>query len=209
MVNQAIVILDIFGTAVFAISGVLVASKRRMDLFGALVLATVTAIGGGTIRDMALGLTPVFWVDQGIYLWVIVITSLASIALLNNFPTPPKWMLPVADAIGMAVFVAIGANKTLLVDSSMIVAVMMGVVTACGGGMIRDVLANQVPLVLQREIYATACIAGGIVWAIAVQLGFNLTLVTGLCVFTALVIRLVAIRYHLSLPRLGTTRMGE
>nr|WP_245579590.1 trimeric intracellular cation channel family protein [Aliagarivorans taiwanensis] len=203
------VILDIFGTAVFAISGVLVASKRRMDLFGALVLATVTAIGGGTIRDMALGLTPVFWVDQGIYLWVIVITSLASIALLNNFPTPPKWMLPVADAIGMAVFVAIGANKTLLVDSSMIVAVMMGVVTACGGGMIRDVLANQVPLVLQREIYATACIAGGIVWAIAVQLGFNLTLVTGLCVFTALVIRLVAIRYHLSLPRLGTTRMGE
>ncbi|WP_026971741.1 trimeric intracellular cation channel family protein [Aliagarivorans marinus] len=209
MVNQAIVILDIFGTAVFAISGVLVASKRRMDLFGALVLATVTAIGGGTIRDMALGLTPVFWVDQGIYLWVIVITSLASIALLNNFPTPPKWMLPVADAIGMAVFVAIGANKTLLVDSSMIVAVMMGVVTACGGGMIRDVLANQVPLVLQREIYATACIAGGIVWAIAVQLGFNLTLVTGLCVFTALIIRLVAIRYHLSLPRLGTTRMGE
>nr|WP_245587168.1 trimeric intracellular cation channel family protein [Aliagarivorans marinus] len=203
------VILDIFGTAVFAISGVLVASKRRMDLFGALVLATVTAIGGGTIRDMALGLTPVFWVDQGIYLWVIVITSLASIALLNNFPTPPKWMLPVADAIGMAVFVAIGANKTLLVDSSMIVAVMMGVVTACGGGMIRDVLANQVPLVLQREIYATACIAGGIVWAIAVQLGFNLTLVTGLCVFTALIIRLVAIRYHLSLPRLGTTRMGE
>ncbi|MDO6764239.1 trimeric intracellular cation channel family protein [Agarivorans sp. 1_MG-2023] len=206
MGNTILFSLDLFGTAVFAISGVLVASRRKMDLFGALVLACVTAIGGGTIRDMALGASPVFWVENGLYLWVILIASLSSVLLLNNFPTPPRWLLPVADAIGMAVFMAIGAEKALQYGAPMIVAVTMGVITACGGGMIRDVLANQVPLVLQREVYATACIVGGLVWVAALFLEFSATLATSACIFTALIIRLVAIRYHLSLPKLAKNR---
>ncbi|WP_432455293.1 trimeric intracellular cation channel family protein [Agarivorans sp. QJM3NY_29] len=206
MGNTIIFSLDLFGTAVFAISGVLIASRRRMDLFGALVLACVTAIGGGTIRDMALGASPVFWVENGLYLWVILAASLGAIVLLNNFPSPPRWLLPVADAIGMAVFMAIGANKALQMGAPMIVSVTMGVITACGGGMIRDVLANQVPLVLQREIYATACIVGGCVWAITENLGFSTTITTSSCIISALVIRLVAIRYHLSLPKLSKNR---
>ncbi|WP_432464085.1 trimeric intracellular cation channel family protein [Agarivorans sp. QJM3NY_33] len=206
MGNTIIFSLDLFGTAVFAISGVLIASRRRMDLFGALVLACVTAIGGGTIRDMALGASPVFWVENGLYLWVILAASLGAIVLLNNFPSPPRWLLPVADAIGMAVFMAIGANKALQMGAPMIVSVTMGVITACGGGMIRDVLANQVPLVLQREIYATACIVGGCVWTITENLGFSTTIATSSCIISALVIRLVAIRYHLSLPKLSKNR---
>lgn len=206
MANTIIYSLDLFGTAVFAISGVLVASRRRMDLFGALVLACVTAIGGGTIRDMALGASPVFWVENSLYIWVIVSTSLLSILLLNNFPSPPRWLLPVADAIGMAVFMAIGAEKALAFGAPMIVAVVMGVVTACGGGMIRDVLANQVPLVLQREVYATACIAGGLVWVAALYLSPSAGFASSACIITALLIRLVAIRYHLSLPKLSKNR---
>ncbi len=206
MANTIIYSLDLFGTAVFAISGVLVASRRRMDLFGALVLACVTAIGGGTIRDMALGASPIFWVENSLYIWVIVGTSLLSILLLNNFPSPPRWLLPVADAVGMAVFMAIGAEKALAFGAPMIVAVVMGVVTACGGGMIRDVLANQVPLVLQREVYATACIAGGLVWVAALHLIPSVGFASSACIITALLIRLVAIRYHLSLPKLSKNR---
>ncbi|GGB16942.1 trimeric intracellular cation channel family protein [Agarivorans gilvus] len=206
MANTIIYSLDLFGTAVFAISGVLVASRRKMDLFGALVLACVTAIGGGTIRDMALGANPVFWVENSLYIWVIVSASLLSILLLNNFPSPPRWLLPVADAIGMAVFMAIGAEKALAFGAPMIVAVVMGVVTACGGGMIRDVLANQVPLVLQREVYATACIAGGLVWVAALYLTPSAGFASSACIVTALLIRLVAIRYHLSLPKLSKNR---
>jgi uncharacterized membrane protein YeiH len=195
-------LLDYFGTAVFALSGVLLASRRRMDPFGAFVLASVTAIGGGTMRDIALGDTPVFWVHNAIYLWVIMGTCLVSMILLNRFPKPPQWLLPVADAIGMAVFMAIGAKKAAAFDVPIVVAIVMGVMTACGGGMIRDILANRIPLVLRSEIYATACIVGGIFWGISNLLGLQSWVGTAACIVTALAIRLVAIRYHLALPRL-------
>lgn len=135
-------ILDMFGTAVFAISGVLLASKLRMDPFGMIVLAMVTAIGGGTIRDMVLGATPVFWVTQTEYLWVILATCVLSIVLIRHPRRLPWYVLPVADAIGLAVFVAIGVDKALSYGASPMVAVIMGVLTGCGGGIIRDVLAR-------------------------------------------------------------------
>ncbi|CAG8999414.1 MAG: hypothetical protein CENE_01388 [Candidatus Celerinatantimonas neptuna] len=194
--------LDYFGTAVFAVSGVLVAGRRRMDPFGALVLATCTAIGGGTIRDMVLGLTPVFWVHQVSYLWVILGASVITIIGLWQFPKPSWWLLPVADAIGMATFVAIGAVKSRQVGAPLSVCVVMGVLTACGGGLLRDVLANRVPLVLRQEIYATACLAGGLCWVLGVILGAPFWVSTILCIIPALLIRLIAIRFHLSLPTL-------
>lgn len=197
-------LLDYFGTAVFALSGVLLASRHQMDPFGALVLASVTAIGGGTMRDMALGFTPVFWVENANYLWVIIAASLLSMLLLNRFPKPPAWLLPVADAIGMSVFMAMGANKALGMGSPIIVAIVMGVMTACGGGLIRDVLADRIPLLLRSEIYATACIAGGFAWAVTISLQLPLWISTAACIITALTIRLIAIRFHLSLPQLMT-----
>lgn len=194
--------LDYFGTAVFAASGVLVASRRRMDPFGALVLAVCTAIGGGTIRDMALGQTPVFWVHQVNYLWVVLIASVITLVGLSYFSRQRWWLLPVADAIGMATFMAIGAIRAQHAGAPLSVCVLMGVLTACGGGMLRDILANRVPLVLRQEVYATACLVGGLCWVLAVLSGAPVWVSTLLCILPALLIRLVAIRFHLSLPTL-------
>ncbi|WP_434356864.1 TRIC cation channel family protein [Parasalinivibrio latis] len=193
-------LLDMFGTAVFAVSGVLLAGKLRMDPFGVIVLAAVTAIGGGTIRDMALGATPVFWITDTNYLWVILITCAVSIAAIRRPRRVPWYVLPVADAIGLAVFVAIGVNKALQFGASPMVAVIMGVMTGCGGGIIRDILAREIPMVLRTEVYATACIAGGCIHTIALAMGSDAVTSSIAGIMTTLLIRLAAIRWHLSLP---------
>ncbi|CZF84693.1 membrane protein [Grimontia sp. AD028] len=197
-------ILDMFGTAVFAISGVLLASKLRMDPFGMIVLAMVTAIGGGTIRDMALGATPVFWVNQPEYLWMILVTCILSMLLIRQPRRLPWYFLPVADAIGLAVFVAIGVDKALSYGASPMVAVIMGVITGCGGGIIRDVLAREIPMLFRTEVYATACIAGGIIHTVALAANVDVEIASIAGMITTLLIRLAAIRWHLSLPVFGS-----
>lgn len=153
--------LDILGTAVFAISGVLLAGKLRMDPFGVLVLGVVTAVGGGTIRDMALANGPVFWIKDPTDLVVAMVTCLLTIVLVRQPRRLPKWILPVLDAVGLAVFVGIGVNKAFIAGTGPLVAICMGVLTGVGGGIIRDILAREVPMILRTEIYATACIIGG------------------------------------------------
>ena len=193
--------LDIIGTAVFAISGVLLAGKLRMDPFGVLVLGVVTAVGGGTIRDMALANGPVFWVKDPTDLVVAMVTSMFTILLVRQPRRLPKWVLPVLDAVGLAVFVGIGGP---------LVAVCMGVVTGVGGGIIRDVLAREIPMILRTEIYATACIVGGIVHATAYytfQVPLENAAMIGMVV--TLVIRLAAIRWHLKLPTFALDENGR
>lgn len=191
---------DIAGTAVFAISGVLLAGRLKMDPFGVVVLASVTAIGGGSIRDMLLGATPVFWITDTNYIWMIIITCALTLALVSHPKRMPWYVLPVLDAIGLAAFVGIGVEKSLNYNDSMTIAVIMGVITGCGGGIIRDILAREIPMVLRSEIYATACIAGGIVHTCALYFGLTSS-VAFLCgVVVTLSIRLAAIRWHLSLP---------
>lgn len=189
-----------FGTAIFAISGVLLAGRLKMDPFGVIVLASVTAIGGGTIRDMALGATPVFWITDTNYLLVIFITCILTMLIIRKPKRLPWYILPVSDAIGLAVFVGIGVEKALKYNADPMVAVIMGVITGCGGGIIRDVLAREVPMILRSEVYATACILGGI--AHTSSLTFNIEGPTSMLlgVATTLIIRLAAIRWHLSLP---------
>ncbi|MBJ3813388.1 TRIC cation channel family protein [Shimwellia pseudoproteus] len=193
--------LDIIGTAVFAISGVLLAGKLRMDPFGVLVLGVVTAVGGGTIRDMALDNGPVFWVKDPTDLVVAMVTSMMTILLVRQPRRLPKWILPVLDAVGLAVFVGIGVNKSFLAATGPLIAVCMGVLTGVGGGIIRDVLAREVPMILRTEIYATACIVGGIVHAVAWDT-FNVPLEQACMLGMActLAIRLAAIRWRLKLP---------
>ncbi|WP_299018993.1 TRIC cation channel family protein [uncultured Photobacterium sp.] len=192
--------LDMFGTAVFAASGVLLAGRLRMDPFGVVVLASVTAIGGGTIRDMALGATPVFWITDTNYLWMIFATCLISMLAIRRPRQIPWYILPVADAIGLAVFVAIGVEKALRFGASPMVAVIMGVMTGCGGGVIRDVLAREIPMVLRTEVYATACILGGIIHTGALIIHVDSAVATLAGIISTLTIRLAAIRWHLSLP---------
>lgn len=192
--------LDILGTAVFAISGVLLAGKLKMDPFGVLVLGTVTAIGGGTIRDLLLDV-PVFWIANSTDLVVAMLTCMLTILIVRAPTKLPKWILPVLDAIGLAVFVGIGVNKALDQDVNAIIAICMGVITGVGGGMIRDTLAREIPMILRREVYATACIAGGAVHALSfLYLGMPQYHAMLLGIAVTLTIRLTAIRWQLQLP---------
>ncbi|ALR16490.1 MULTISPECIES: TRIC cation channel family protein [Vibrio] len=206
MDSMLLYMIDLFGTAIFAISGVLLAGRLKMDPFGVIVLGSVTAIGGGTIRDMALGATPVFWVTDPTYLWVIFITCLLTMLIVRRPKRLPWWVLPVCDAIGLAVFVGIGVEKALAYNASGMVAVIMGVITGCGGGIIRDVLAREVPMVLRSEVYATACIIGGIFHTTAIAMGYDHSTALIACVSSTLIIRLGAIRWHLSLPTFAINR---
>lgn len=191
---------DLFGTAVFAFSGVLMAGRLRMDGFGVIVLATVTAIGGGTIRDLIIGADKVFWTVDTLYLWVILVTALVGQYIAKLPKRLPWYILPLADAFGLATFTIIGAEKALNHGFSGMVAVMMGVITGVAGGVIRDVLAREIPMVLQREIYATACVLGGIIYTCALMFEMAPLLATVLGFCGTLFLRIAAIRWHLSLP---------
>lgn len=200
MDSMLLYLIDLFGTAIFAISGVLLAGRLKMDPFGVTVLGSVTAIGGGTIRDMALGATPVFWITDTNYLWAILITCLITMLIVRRPKRLAWWVLPVCDAIGLAVFVGIGVDKAMHYQDSALVAIIMGVITGCGGGIIRDVLAREVPMVLRSEVYATACLIGGVFHTTALAIGYDNDTAFLAGVASTLIIRLGAIRWHLSLP---------
>jgi uncharacterized membrane protein YeiH len=192
--------LDMAGVIVFALSGVILACRSRMDPFGMLVLAAVTGIGGGTLRDLVLGVRPVFWVADPTYLWVILATVALSILGFRYIHRLTRIVLPVTDAFGLALFTVIGAHKALLLQAPGVVAVLMGLLTGVAGGMIRDVLARRVPMVLREEIYATASIAGGIAFVALSAVGAPLATCVALSLAVTLGLRLAAIRWHLALP---------
>ncbi|MBL4816514.1 trimeric intracellular cation channel family protein [Shewanella sp.] len=191
---------DLCGTAVFALSGALAAGRHRMDPFGVIVLASVTAVGGGSIRDALLGTTPVFWIRDPNYIIVILITVLLTLILVRRPKKIPQHTLPIADALGLALFTVIGAEKALNLELGGMIAVVMGLITGVGGGMIRDLLCRQVPMILRTEIYATASILGGICYSVSIYLGVDNMYAVLVSMAVALCIRLAAIRWHLSLP---------
>jgi len=191
--------LDLFGTAVFACSGALAAGQRRMDLFGVMVLAFVTAVGGGTIRDLVIGNTPVFWVRDPVYAWVALSAGIVTF-LAAHFYRLRSEMLVIADAFGLAVFTVIGTRIGVDLLGPGVIATMTGIMSGVVGGVIRDVLVNRVPLVFQREIYASAALLG----AIALQIidGFGVTPPAPALVAGAMVLglRLAAVKWQLHLP---------
>lgn len=197
--------LDLFGTAVFAISGALAAGRKNLDLFGVIVLGLVTAVGGGTLRDATLGATPVFWVVDPVYIIVASTAALITV-VLARLDRIPHGLLVKADALGLATFTVIGAEKALSLGFSPVIALVTGVMTGCFGGMIRDLLCGEIPLILQKEIYATAALFGA-----GVYVGVGLTpLPTAAAIWSgllaALLLRLAAIRWHLQLPVFTTHR---
>lgn len=196
---------DILGTIVFAISGVLLASKKEMDPIGALVLGVITAIGGGTIRDIILNNGPIFWITDSTDLWVGIITSLCTMLIIrySSIDIYPRWLMPILDAIGLAVFVGIGINKAAACEVNGLIMICMGVLTGVGGGILRDVLARDIPMVFRTDIYATACLIGGAVHVTTyLVLGVALEVATVMGILTTLTIRLLAIYWHLKLPTL-------
>lgn len=198
-------VLDIFGTAVFAVSGALAAGRKQMDLFGAVVLAVVTAVGGGTFRDLVLGATPVFWIRDPWYLGTATAAALITFGAARITRVPAVG-LQLADAVGLATFTVIGTQAALGHAVSPAVAVLMGVMTGVLGGMVRDVLAGEVPLVLRREIYATASLCGAVVLVGLQAVGTANHLAVPVAAAVTLALRLVALRWKLSLPIFPTPR---
>ncbi len=191
--------MDMLGTAVFAVSGALMAARKRYDIFGFLVVAMAPAIGGGTVRDMALGALPVFWVSDPNYLLVTVLVAVATF-FLARFIERYMTALLVADAFGLGLFAVVGAEKALMLGVEPLIAVAMGTITACGGGILRDVLCREEPLILRRDIYATAALLGAGLFVGLLHATHDRTLALAAGFLGALLLRLIAIRRNLSLP---------
>jgi len=194
-----IYVLDLFGVAVFAITGALAAGKKQMDLFGAVVLALATALGGGTLRDLILGAFPIFWISDPTYIFVGTAAAI-SIFVLARFLRPPAKALKLADAFGLAVFTVIGTRKAISLGVTGSISVIMGVLTGVAGGIIRDMLSGEIPLVLKAEIYATASLCGAITFAVLTNHFYSMEVSAPAAIIVVLALRLAAIHWNLSLP---------
>ena len=191
-------ILDFIGTFAFAISGIRLASAKRFDWFGAYVVGLVTAIGGGTIRDILLGATP-GWMTNPIYLictgmallWVIFFGK-HLIHLHNTFF--------IFDSIGLALFTVVGVGMSLSLGYPFWVAIIMGTLTGAAGGVIRDVLINEIPLIFRKEIYAMACVIGGVFYWATSLMGLDVVVVQLISGASVFITRILAVKYHICLP---------
>ncbi len=194
-------LLDLIGTMAFAMSGALTAMNKKLDLFGVFIIAFVTAVGGGTLRDVMIGRTPVGWMLDLNYVYLIVIGFILTILFRKKFDrllTP----LLLFDTIGLGVFTLIGLEKGINIGLHPLICISLGTITACFGGVIRDILCSEIPVVFRKEIYATICILGGIVFFMLRKLNVDndiLYLVTSLIIIT---LRLMAVKYKWYLPAL-------
>ncbi len=191
-------IIEIIGTIAFAISGIRLAAAKDFDWFGAYIVGLVTAIGGGTLRDILLDTTP-FWMVNGWYLTVTGL-SLLYVILFRKQLVRLNSTFFLFDTIGLALFVVIGVQKTLDFDYPMWVAIVMGMITGAFGGVVRDILINEVPLIFRKDIYGTACIAGGLVYWLMIELGTSILLQQISCITVVVVIRLLAVRFNWYIP---------
>ncbi len=193
--------LDILGTIAFAISGVLVAMNKRMDPFGVLIIAFVTAVGGGTLRDIMIGVEPVSWMRNMTFVYVIIASAIFAV-IFRNYLKHLRRSLFLFDTIGIGLYTVVGIETGLVAGLHPIICIALGTMTACFGGVTRDILCNEIPVIFRKEIYATACILGGLSYFI-MRLFLDdenyLFIIAGLVV---IVIRLIAVRFKVSLPSL-------
>ncbi len=189
---------DYVGTFAFAISGIRLASAKQFDWFGAYVVGVVTAVGGGTLRDVMLGATP-FWMLQSSYL-IISALALLFVIIFRKYVISLNNTFFIFDAIGLGLFGVVGIEKTLQFGFPMWVAIVMGTITGAFGGMLRDTLINEVPLIFRKDIYALACVLGGLVYYACIQLGVTPSLTQSISAVSIFVCRILAVRYHISVP---------
>lgn len=193
------VAIEMAGVAVFAVSGALAAGRKSLDLLGVVVIAMVTATGGGTLRDLLLDRT-VFWIERPEFIVVIGVASLLTVPYVR-FARPPERFLMVADALGLALFSIAGARIALGMGQGALIAVVMGTITGAFGGVLRDVLCNEIPMILRKgHIYATASIAGCVLLVILLRLGVSAGVAVAAGMATVAVLRLGSIAFNLMLP---------
>ncbi|WP_044174103.1 trimeric intracellular cation channel family protein [Flectobacillus major] len=192
-------LINILGTIAFSVSGVYAGLQKKLDLFGIVVIAFVTAIGGGTIRDMLLG-HPVKWIADESVIYLILVTSVLAILgrkYLHKLNSP----LQLFDALGLGCFFVLGFEQGMSASLPILSCIIIGTITACFGGVIRDILLNEIPFLFRKEIYATACILGGFIHALLLKTGEvtgYINIITMLVIFS---IRIVSLRYNISLPK--------
>ncbi len=185
--------MDLFGTFVFAISGVITALQKKFDLVGTLVIGFITAIGGGTLRDILIGNFPVGWLKDRNYFLVIIAGCIIAYAFKQQVLRYKKSMF-LFDTIGIALFTILGIETASAVGLNTEICIIMGVVSACFGGVIRDVLTNEIPLIFRNEIYATACFIGGVCYMLSYEVSSSRNLNILISIFVVLVIRFLSIK---------------
>jgi uncharacterized membrane protein YeiH len=198
---EIIYVLDILGTFAFAVSGALVASDKKFDLFGVIIIAFVTAVGGGMLRDVLINAHPINWIGDLNYLYIIFSAVLFTFLFKSKIAHLSKTMF-LFDTIGISVFTLLGLQKGLAYNLHPIIALIMGMISAVFGGVLRDVLTNKVPLIFEKEVYASACLAGGIMYLILnyFKVDENINFIVSASV--VVIIRAIAVKFHLELPKI-------
>jgi len=200
--------IDIAGTFAFAISGALVAIRKKFDVFGVLIIAFVTAVGGGMTRDVLINAHPINWIGDINYIWTIL-TAVVVTFLFRSKIAPLRKTMFLFDTIGISVFTLIGVQKGLSFDLHPFVALVMGMSSAVMGGVIRDVLTNEIPLIFHREIYASACLAGGMVYLLLHPFNINEDFLFVISAAIIVTVRTIAVQYKLELPRIKKDVFGK
>ncbi|MEQ5790535.1 trimeric intracellular cation channel family protein [Muricauda sp. NFXS6] len=193
--------VDILGTVAFAISGVLVAMEKKLDLFGVLIIAFVTAIGGGTLRDLLIGNTPVGWMRDLTYVITIFISVVFAIIFVNKLKYLRKSLF-LFDTIGIGLYTMVGIEKGLEAELLPIMCLFLGTMTACFGGVTRDILCNEIPVIFRKEIYATACILGGASYFLFMQFPIKDSYAYVAAIFVVIMLRLIAVKFDVRLPNI-------
>ncbi|MEM9362280.1 MAG: trimeric intracellular cation channel family protein [Bacteroidota bacterium] len=198
-------LVDILGTIAFAVSGVLVAMDKRLDLFGVLIIAFVTAIGGGTLRDLLIGNTPVTWMRDLTYVTIIPLTVLLTIIFSHQLKYLRKSLF-LFDTIGIGLYTMLGIEKGLEANLSPVMCIALGTMTASFGGVLRDILCNEIPVIFRKEIYATACILGGTLYFVINRLGVpeQYAYITG--IVAVIIMRILAVRFSIRLPNIYASK---
>ncbi len=201
MEMEVIDIFDLLGTIAFAISGALAAFSKKLDPFGVIILAFVTAAGGGTLRDILIGIQPVSWMLNMNLVYTIIICVIITTIFR-------KWLLKLSktlflfDTIGIGLYTVVGLELGLQAGLHPLICITLGCVTACFGGVIRDILINEIPVIFRKNIYATACIIGGLVYFLMIKIGVLENFVFAIAASTVFLIRLLAVVFKLELPNL-------
>ncbi|WP_299390119.1 trimeric intracellular cation channel family protein [uncultured Gelidibacter sp.] len=193
--------IDVLGTIAFAISGVSIAMDKRMDAFGVLIIAFVTSVGGGTMRDVLIGITPVTWMTNMTYVYVIFGATIFTV-LFRQKINYLRTSLFLFDTIGIALYTVVGIQKGLAIGLHPIICISLGTMTACFGGVLRDMLCNEIPIIFRKEIYATACILGGIAYFALSQFPIEENIVFMVAGAIVITVRLIAVKFKISLPSL-------
>ncbi len=192
-------LIDIAGIAAFSISGVFAAMEKKLDIFGVFIIAFITALGGGTLRDLLIGNVPVSWMFDLNYGIFVLLSTVAAILFTNVIHNYHKILL-VFDSLGLGFFTILGIQKGINLELHPAICISLGTITACFGGVLRDISLNNIPLIFQKEIYATACIFGGIVYFTLLKSGVPEISLELICISAIVILRLIAVQYNWRLP---------